>query len=90
MANWRERLQELWNRYDRRHKLIFFGAIIAAILAFVGISQAELARRIGMSKSNFNQKMKRDTFSNDEMDRIAEALGCLYVVFFQFEDGTKI
>ena len=38
MANWRERLQELWNRYDRRHKFIFFGAIIAAILAFVGIS----------------------------------------------------
>ena len=38
MANWRERLQELWNRYDRRRKLIFFGAIIAAILAFVGIS----------------------------------------------------
>ena len=38
MANWRERLQELWNRYDRRHKLIFFGAILAAILAFVGIS----------------------------------------------------
>lgn len=38
MANWRERLQELWNRYDRRHKLIFFGAIIIAIAAFVGIS----------------------------------------------------
>ncbi|MBR4382456.1 MAG: flagellar M-ring protein FliF [Selenomonadaceae bacterium] len=38
MANLRERLQELWNRYDRRHKLIFFGAILAAILAFVGIS----------------------------------------------------
>ena len=38
MANWRERLQELWNRYDRRRKLIFFGVILAAILAFVGIS----------------------------------------------------
>ena len=38
MANWRERLQELWNRYDRRRKLIFFGAILAVILAFVGIS----------------------------------------------------
>ena len=38
MANWRERLQELWNRYDRRRKLIFFAAILAVILAFVGIS----------------------------------------------------
>ena len=38
MANWRERLRELWNRYDRRRKLIFFGALLAVILAFVGIS----------------------------------------------------
>ena len=38
MANWRERLQELWNRYDRRRKLIFFGALLAVILAFVGLS----------------------------------------------------
>ncbi|MBR1806674.1 MAG: flagellar M-ring protein FliF [Selenomonadaceae bacterium] len=38
MANWRERLQELWNRYDRRRKLIFFGALLAVILAFVGAS----------------------------------------------------
>ena len=38
MANWRERLRELWNRYDRRRKLIFFGALLAVILAFVGVS----------------------------------------------------
>ena len=38
MANWRERLRELWNRYDRRRKLIFFGALLAVILAFVGAS----------------------------------------------------
>ena len=38
MANWRERLRELWNRYDRRRKLIFFGALLAVILAFVGLS----------------------------------------------------
>jgi len=38
LANWRERLRELWNRYDRRRKLIFFGALLAVILAFVGLS----------------------------------------------------
>ena len=38
MANWRERLRELWNRYDNKHKYIFIGVIIAVVLAFAGIS----------------------------------------------------
>ncbi len=38
MANWRERLRELWNRYDNKHKYIFIGVIVAVVLAFAGIS----------------------------------------------------
>ena len=38
MANWRERLRELWNRYDNKHKYIFIGGIVALILALAGIS----------------------------------------------------
>lgn len=38
MANWRERLRELWNRFDRRRKMAFIGGIVALALAFVGIS----------------------------------------------------
>ena len=38
MANWRERLRELWNRYENRHKYIFIGAFIVVVLAFAGIS----------------------------------------------------
>ena len=38
MANWRERLRELWNRYDKKRKYAFIGGIIALILAFAGIS----------------------------------------------------
>ena len=38
MANWRERLRELWNRYDKKHKYAFIGGIIALVLLFVGIS----------------------------------------------------
>ena len=38
MANWRERLQELWNRYDNRHRYAFIGGIIALVLALAGIS----------------------------------------------------
>ncbi len=38
MANWRERLRELWNRYDNKRKYAFIGAIIFLVLAFAGIS----------------------------------------------------
>ena len=38
MANWRERLRELWNRYQSRRKYIIIGAILVAVLAFAGIS----------------------------------------------------
>jgi DNA-binding transcriptional regulator YdaS (Cro superfamily) len=58
--------------------------------AYKGMSQAALARAIGMTPSNFNQKIKRETFSPDEMNAIASALGAVYMVSFEFPDGTKI
>ncbi len=38
MANWRERLQELWNRYQSKRKYIIIGALLVLVLAFAGIS----------------------------------------------------
>lgn len=58
--------------------------------AYKGMSQAALARAIGMTPSNFNQKIKRDTFSADEMHAIATALGAIYTAAFEFPDGTKV
>jgi DNA-binding transcriptional regulator YdaS (Cro superfamily) len=58
--------------------------------AYKGMSQAALARAIGMTPSNFNQKVKRETFSPDEMGAIASALGAVYTALFEFPDGTKI
>ena len=58
--------------------------------AYKGMSQADVARAISMTPSNFNQKIKRDTFSKDELERIAAALGAVYNAFFEFPDGTKI
>jgi DNA-binding XRE family transcriptional regulator len=58
--------------------------------AYKGISQASLARSIGMTPSNFNQKIKRDTFSQEELETIAAALGAAYKATFEFPDGTVI
>ena len=60
------------------------------VLAYSGISQAELARKIGTSPSNLNQKVKRNTLTNEELTQIAVALGGTWRAEFVFEDGTVI
>lgn len=59
-------------------------------IAYKGISQAELARLIDMTPSNFNQKIKRETFTVDELERMAKAIDAVYSFGFEFSDGTKI
>ncbi len=59
-------------------------------LAYKGISQAALAREMNTTPSNFNQKLKRGTFSTDELNQIAAALGATYYFGFEFDDGTKV
>jgi DNA-binding XRE family transcriptional regulator len=58
--------------------------------AYKQMSQAALARSIGMTPSNFNQKVKRDTFSQEELGKIATALGAVYTAIFEFPDGMRI
>ena len=40
------------------------------------ISDAELARRLGTTPQNLNNKMKRNNFKISELENIAEAIGC--------------
>ena len=55
------------------------------------MSLAELSRKIGQSPSNFHQKLKRNTFTEKELEQIAEVLGAKYVPMkFIFKDGTEI
>ena len=63
---------------------------ISMAIAYKGISQAALAREVGTTPSNFNQKLKRGTFTVEELEKIGEALGGKYCFGFEFPDGTKI
>ena len=56
---------------------------ISMALAYKGMSQAALAREIGTSPANLNQRMKRGSFTAEEMEKIGKALGAKY--FFGFE-----
>ncbi len=63
---------------------------IKAALAIAGISQSELARRLGTSPQNLNQKVKRDALSLEDFAKIAEAIGADWCAVFRFPDGTEI
>nr|DAQ69470.1 MAG TPA: Cro/C1-type HTH DNA-binding domain protein [Caudoviricetes sp.] len=63
---------------------------VKAACALREISVAELGRRIGLSQSNFFQRLQKGKFTQEELEKIAEALECKYVSYFEFEDGTKI
>ncbi len=58
--------------------------------AYKGISQATLARALGITPATFNSRLKVCKFSQEELAKIAETLGCSYVFGFEFPDGTKI
>ena len=63
---------------------------IKMALSYSGVSQAELARRMGTTPSNLNQKVKRNTLTTEEMEQIASALGGSWRAEFVFTDGTVI
>ena len=55
------------------------------------LSEAELARRVGVTPQNFNHKMKRDNFTEKDLQEIADALGLkLEISFVDPETGEKI
>ena len=56
----------------------------------LGISVSELGRISGKSPQAFSQKMKRESFTVDELKQIAEAAGCQYEGTFITPSGEKV
>lgn len=54
------------------------------------ISVAELARRLGKSPQSFNSKLKRESFTIDDLDKIADATGSTFERKFILSDGETI
>ena len=55
-----------------------------------GISQAELARRLGKSPQSFNSKMKRESFTVEDLEKIADVLGVEFNREFILANGDKV
>ena len=53
------------------------------------ISEAELARRMGISPQNLHNKMKRDNFTQNDLAEIAAALDCSLSINFTLNDTRE-
>jgi transcriptional regulator with XRE-family HTH domain len=54
------------------------------------ISVAELARRLKTSPQAFNAKLKRETFTIEELEIIADAVNAKFLRSFELDTGDKI
>jgi uncharacterized protein (DUF2336 family) len=64
--------------------------IIEMALAYKGMSNAELARRLDWSPQLLNKRMNTGKFSLEEWATIGKAIGAEAKVVFQFPDGKEI
>lgn len=62
-------------------KLLFFK---------LGIKQADVAALLKMSPQSFSAKLKRNSFSCEELEKIGELTGCKFVLYFELPNGEKI
>lgn len=57
---------------------------------YAGISESELARKLGKTPQAFGQRVRTGKFSVPELEDIAKALGGEFVFYFQFPNGDKV
>lgn len=60
------------------------------IMGRLGVSSADLAARSGQSRQNLSNKFSRGNFTEADISRYAEILGCQVEICFTLPDGTKI
>lgn len=54
------------------------------------VSEAELARRLGKSPQSFSSKMKRESFTIEDLEEVANALGVEFKRRFVLTNGEEI
>lgn len=58
--------------------------------AYAGMSESDLARKLGSTPQAFGQRMKTGKFSSSDLERIATAMGAKVAITFTFPDGREI
>ena len=63
---------------------------IRVLCVRTGVSLSELARRLNQSPQNFNAKLKRNTVTQEDLNRIAGVLGVTYEQYFVLANGDRV
>ncbi len=63
---------------------------IKVLCVRTGVSLSELARRIGQTPQNFSAKLKRNTVTQEELNKIAEVLDAKYEHYFTLNNGEHV
>lgn len=64
--------------------------IIEMAVAYCGITNSELARRLEWSPQLLNKRLNTGKFTVDEWQKIGESLGAKAKISFIFPDGKEI
>ena len=63
---------------------------IEAACAYAGITKKDIANKMGVTPSAFNQRLKTGKFSDDDFKLMSDVMGAEYISFFKFPDGKEI
>lgn len=63
---------------------------IKAACDIAGMSLTELGNKMGMSQQTFSSRLKVGKFKQEELEKMAELMGCKYHSYFEFPDGNKV
>lgn len=66
------------------------GEKLRIILKRKNVTIIELSKRLGTTNQNMANKLKRDNFSIQELEAIAEALDCEFEGYFVDKSGDRI
>ena len=64
--------------------------VVEMAVAYAGITNSELARRLGWSPQLLNKRLNTGKFTVEEWVQIGESLGAKARVGFDFPDGKEI
>lgn len=63
---------------------------VKMLMGAMGVTQTELAQRLGKTQQSISQKMNVGRFDADDLEEIAKAVGCKFDAAFILPDGRRI
>lgn len=63
---------------------------VRMLMAAHNLTGSQLGEMANINQSNLSKKLKNNSFSIDDLERIAEAVNAKLEMHFVLEDGTRI